>query len=282
MVFFQPWNEIMNLKSKYGIPIVEDNAYSFFSTYNGRPFGTFGDFSIFSLYKIFNILNGGLLVKNKDSIELSLPSDNYKWVHKPELNKLCKSILSSVLPNKVKSIFKKEKKFLPPMFSDQPGYPRFENRDKVLFEFSYDYLRPISNFSRNKLKKIDKMNFDKFKNDSRFYYMFIIKNLKRVKGLKILHPKLNKEVVPFCVMILIEKKRDIIIQKLLNEGFSLMAWPNFSKYSLDNINVFKEVEIIGKKIVQININSILMKKINHHSYFKTLIKRLSSLIIENK
>ena len=97
-----------------------------------------------------------------------------------------------------------------------------------------------------------------------------------------MHPKINKEVVPFCVMVLIEKKRDIIISKLLNEGFSLMAWPNFSRHSLDNTETFKEVEIIGKKIIQININSILMKKINHDNFFKILIKRLSALIIENK
>ena len=124
------------------------------------------------------------------------------------------------------------------------------------------------------------MNFDSFINDSRLYYLFIVKKLKGIKGLRILHPKIDKEVVPFCVLILIEKKRDIIVQKLLNEGFSLMAWPNFSKHSLDKTDVFKEVEIIGKKIIQININSILMKKINHHNYFKVLIKRLSDLIIK--
>ena len=83
-------------------------------------------------------------------------------------------------------------------------------------------------------------------------------------------------------MLLIEKKRDFIIHKLLNEGFSLLAWPNFSKHSLDNVDTFKEVEIVGKKIIQININSILMRKIDHHKYFKTLTSRLSSLIKENK
>ena len=83
-------------------------------------------------------------------------------------------------------------------------------------------------------------------------------------------------------MLLVEKKRDTIIRKLLNEGFSLMAWPNFSKYSLDNTDVFKEVEIIGKQIIQININSILMKKIDHHNYFKVLIERLSDLVIKYK
>ena len=254
--FFQPWDKIEKIKIKYGVPIVEDNAFSFFSTYNGKSLGTFGDFSVFSLYKIFNILNGGLLVKNNDSIELFPPSDNYKWVHKPELYRFYKSILSSMLPNKVKNILKKEKKFLPPIFSDEKGYPRFENRDKVLFEFSYDYLRPISKFSRFQLEKFDKMNFYLFLNDSRLYYSFIVKNLKGIKGLRILHPKINKEVVPFCVMLLVEKKRDVIIHKLLNEGFSLMAWPNFSKYSLDKTDVFKEVEIIGKQIIQINISNV--------------------------
>ena len=227
-------------------------------------------------------MDGGLLINNRKSIELNLPSNNHKLIHKPELNTFCKSILSSLLPSQLKIFFKKEKEFTPPMFSDKSGYPRSESRDKVLFEFSYDYLRPISNFSRIQLKKIDKMNFDAFKSDSRFYYMLIANNLKGIEGLRILNPEIDEEIVPFCAMLLIEKKRDFIVQKLLNEGFSLMAWPNFSKYSLDNLDTFNEVEIIGKKIVQININSVLMRKLDHHNYFKTLINRLSSIIVEYK
>lgn len=45
-------------------PVIEDCAYSFYSTVNGRYTGERGDFAIFSLPKMFPLQVGGLIVSN--------------------------------------------------------------------------------------------------------------------------------------------------------------------------------------------------------------------------
>ena len=68
--FPQPWDELLALRKKIGIPILEDNAYSLFSSYKGKFFGSFGDFAIFSLKKNLPLTDGGMLVvNNKHKIE---------------------------------------------------------------------------------------------------------------------------------------------------------------------------------------------------------------------
>ncbi len=56
-----PFEQLVELK-KYGLPIIEDSAYSFFSDNMQNTVGKVGDFVIFSFPKIFPIQFGGLLV----------------------------------------------------------------------------------------------------------------------------------------------------------------------------------------------------------------------------
>jgi dTDP-4-amino-4,6-dideoxygalactose transaminase/nucleoside-diphosphate-sugar epimerase len=54
---------IYALSEKHGIPIIEDAAHAFGTTYNGKPIGSIGDLSCFSFYAIKNIttLEGGAI-----------------------------------------------------------------------------------------------------------------------------------------------------------------------------------------------------------------------------
>lgn len=66
--FGYPYQNVGSLK-KYGLPVIEDCAHSFFSD-NGE-IGTVGDFSIYSLPKAFPVQLGGLLVSNNPEYVLS-------------------------------------------------------------------------------------------------------------------------------------------------------------------------------------------------------------------
>ncbi|WP_242219247.1 DegT/DnrJ/EryC1/StrS aminotransferase family protein [Bacillus cereus group sp. BfR-BA-01380] len=59
-------DEICSLANKYNVPIIEDAAESFGSTYKGRASGTFGKFGIYSFNgnKIITTSGGGMLVSD--------------------------------------------------------------------------------------------------------------------------------------------------------------------------------------------------------------------------
>jgi hypothetical protein len=63
-----------------GLPIIEDCAYSMYSTVNGKPVGTMGDFAIFSMAKMFPMQAGGLLVsRHKTVVDKSLTAESVKY-----------------------------------------------------------------------------------------------------------------------------------------------------------------------------------------------------------
>ncbi|WP_456405991.1 DegT/DnrJ/EryC1/StrS family aminotransferase [Caldithrix abyssi] len=68
----QNLEKIIELKEKYDLILIEDNALGLFSEYRGRPLGSFGDFGIFCFYKTLPIPNGGGLVINNDSLRFPI------------------------------------------------------------------------------------------------------------------------------------------------------------------------------------------------------------------
>lgn len=63
---------IMEICSRYGVPVIEDAAESLGANYKGRHTGTFGDFGIFSFNgnKIITTSGGGMLVsENEEAIK---------------------------------------------------------------------------------------------------------------------------------------------------------------------------------------------------------------------
>ena len=77
--FGYPYEDLFELK-KYGLPIIEDCAHTFFSKDKNQNIGKVGDFVIYSLPKAFPMQMGGILVSNKYDLrkeELSQESLNY-------------------------------------------------------------------------------------------------------------------------------------------------------------------------------------------------------------
>jgi dTDP-4-amino-4,6-dideoxygalactose transaminase len=64
----QPIGQIEALCRQHGSLLVEDCALSLLSERNGRRLGTSGDYSIFCLYKTLPVPNGGLLIRNNQSL----------------------------------------------------------------------------------------------------------------------------------------------------------------------------------------------------------------------
>jgi hypothetical protein len=63
--FGYPYNSLIELK-KYGIPIIEDCAHSFFSGDKENTIGNIGDFIIYSFPKMFPVQIGGLVVSKME------------------------------------------------------------------------------------------------------------------------------------------------------------------------------------------------------------------------
>lgn len=71
--------------SAYNLPIIEDCAYSMFSSYNGKMAGSFGDFAIYSMAKMFPVQGGGLIY-SKDDIDFKVKIDESLQYYKACFN----------------------------------------------------------------------------------------------------------------------------------------------------------------------------------------------------
>lgn len=274
----QNWDSLIDLRQKTGIPILEDNAFSFFSKYNGKDFGTFGDFSIFSLNKIFPIIDGGMLRKNNDLYNVNLPKRTQKWFYKTERKKLLGILVSQLGLNKLPNVIKKKlvRNTIPitPLYSNKKGYPKWENRDKVLIEFSCDYYRPLSKIAEIQLKRYRKKDFLHLKQRIRYFYDLIVKKLIKEQGVQVLWPQIQKEIVPSCVCILVDTKRDDVFYRLKKKKFSVRCWPTFSGDVIDKIKDYPEIEIVGRKVIQLMIPVVRVNMKNADLYFKALTNEL--------
>lgn len=73
--FGYAYENLSELK-KYGLPIIEDCAYSFFSQNKEMSVGQIGDFVVYSLPKIFPMQCGGILLNNNTSYIINQQINN--------------------------------------------------------------------------------------------------------------------------------------------------------------------------------------------------------------
>ncbi|NOX87865.1 MAG: hypothetical protein GXO77_02485 [Calditrichaeota bacterium] len=64
--------KIAELKKKYNLILIEDNALGLFSGFRDQPLGSFGDVSIFCFYKTLPIPNGGGLCINNPELNFTV------------------------------------------------------------------------------------------------------------------------------------------------------------------------------------------------------------------
>ena len=281
--FAQPWHDLLSLREEVGIPILEDNAYSLFSIYNGRLFGTFGDMSIFSLRKNLPLIDGGLLRVNNSSYISKVVNPNAPRLFYPtELSGLFHCVKAMLgyekIPQRLRHFIRAIKPSIappPPLYSDQSiGYPDWPWRDQIGQEFSCDYLRPMSRLARNQLRQLSRNHYEEIKRKKRECYAWLSNSLKNVRGVRILWPDLPDGVIPFSLSFLVESGRDRLLERFCGK-YDVMAWPTLSKLVLDQLAEFPEVEVLGRKLLQFNLPAGSIMRPGFQQYVEAFVRDIT-------
>lgn len=282
--FAQPWEDLLALRKEVDIPILEDNAYSLFSKSKNEFFGSFGDFSIFSLRKNLLMVDGGMLLINNSKFSFKPMKKSSRKFFSVKIFSILKMIKAKSgiykTPRFLKYFLKKlnpEIEPLPSLYSDPgKGFPQWPLRDKIGSDFSCDYLRPISNISTRQLSEYSKDDFTDIVNKKRQYYLWLSKKIAEIKGISILWPDLPEGIAPFCLSVLIESNRDEFLGVLRNK-YDVMVWPTLSSLVLNQLKNFPEVEILGRKLLQINLPADKVRLPSFSLYLEDLVGDMQDL-----
>lgn len=280
----QPWDDLLLFRKEAEIPILEDNAYSLFSKYNNKPLGSFGDMSIFSLRKNLPLIDGGLLRVNNPKYSFKLSVKHVPFFYPTEISgifRIAKTILGYYkAPKLLGRIMKKlnpEIEPPPPLYSEaERGYPDWPLRDQISLDFFCDYLRPMSRLAKMQLSRFSENDYADIAEKKRRYYLWLAEELNDIKGVDILCPKLPAGTVPFCSFLLIESKRDFIFEGLRSK-YDVMVWPTLPRFVLDELKNYPEVELLGRKLLQINLPADKVRLPGFSKYLDNLTKDIRSL-----
>jgi hypothetical protein len=279
--FSQPWERLEAFRRETGIPILEDNAYSLFSEYSGKPLGSFGDLAIFSLRKNLPLLDGGMLLVNNPAFAPKIVPKKARWCHPIEYRDLLRVATRSFGLNLarrfLKSIIKRFDDTLeapPPLYSDpEKGWPEVSFRDRIGSDFSCDHLRPMSGFARYQLNALSRENIAEIARNKRDHYQWLVSRLSPLKSLRIVRPQLADGAVPFCLSIVVDEGRDAILQEL-RRTYDVMVWPTLPGEVLGRLKEFPEVECLGRKMLQVNLPSDKVTEKGFSQSLENLAQRL--------
>ena len=261
----QAWDRLLVLRRETGIPILEDNAFSLFSKVDGRPFGTFGDISIFSLRKNLPLLEGGMLRLNNSAYNLELTEK--------------KAPLFYPIARYIWERLRLDMRFPPPpLYSERSGFPDWPWRDKISGDFSCNYLRPMSILAKRQLAKVSESDFFDISNKKRLFFVILAEKIRQlgIKEFRILWPVLAEGAVPFCLSLLIDRNRDVFFD-LLRKKYSVMVWPTLPGEVIAQLGDFPEVELLGRRLLQINLPTSKVRSAGFTDYIDSLIKDLRNL-----
>ncbi|NQU95500.1 MAG: DegT/DnrJ/EryC1/StrS aminotransferase family protein [Candidatus Omnitrophica bacterium] len=271
----QPWNDILSLQREVNIPIMEDNAYSLFSSLDGKPFGTFGDAAIFSLRKNLPLADGGMLRINNPRYKFTEDSKKSKFIYKEDLESL-----AVVIKNRVglSTVFRSLRQGPPPPLYSNGNleYPVWAGRDHIGKEFSCNYTRSMSRFSRQALDTFLHNDYEAMIEKKRKFYSILSKGLKGIRGIEVLWPELPEGIVPFSLSFLVSNHRDAFFD-FLRKKYDVMAWPTLSALVLEQLKDFPDVELLGRRLLQLNLPSDKVKKTNFPQYIENVVEDIHKL-----
>lgn len=271
----QNWDKLLALREETGVPILEDSAYSLFSRYGDGLLGTFGDISIFSLRKNLPMIGGGMLRINNQKYVLNSFCQGQAFFYFTEAYNLLRVTGRRMRIYKFPRTLANEP--LPPLFSEgEKSYPDYQLRDVTGNEFSCNYLRPMSYLARAQLSRFSQDYYEEIIDKKIKYYSLASDRLRNIKGITVLHPELNKGEAPFCLSILIEKKRDFFL-KSLSRRYDVMAWPTFSSLVLTQLDNFPELELLGRRILQLNLSADRIGLSSFSKYLSRLLRDIEDL-----
>jgi len=282
----QPWDELIDLRQETGIPILEDNAYSLFSKIDNKPFGTFGDFSIFSLRKNLPLIDGGLLRINNPAYNTEESNQQPRFYHSEDILDILRISTKKLIPWMFARNFAKRllsvPEALPPLYSDvENGIPNWPPRDAIGKDFSCNYQRPISRLGREQLSRFNEDRLIEISDKKRYYYNWLVERLANLDNIKVLWPVLPEGIVPFCVSFLIDSNRDSYLE-VLRKKYDVMSWPTLPGNVLQQLKDFPEIELLGRKLLQINLPADKVVSDNFPKYLSKFIYDISCLVNKYK
>ncbi|MBF0465888.1 MAG: aminotransferase class I/II-fold pyridoxal phosphate-dependent enzyme [Nitrospirae bacterium] len=278
--FPQPWEEILKLRQESGIPVMEDNAYSLFSHYHGKPFGSFGDVSVFSLRKNLPIVNGGALCLNTTGLSVAPQGSHKKLLYAGDIRRLAVFVagelgISTILRRVTSYIYGHSA--IPPLFSEPgSGYPHVVKRDTLSDEFTHAPLRGMSLLALAQLQFYSQHRLSRVIQVKRRFYYNIVAAIQGLDGITTLWPELPDTIVPFCVNLLIDHHRDEFLREMARK-YRAFAWPTLPMSVIKRLDEFPEVEILGRKLLQIPLETEQITDKRYSTHIKQLTDSLHSL-----
>ena len=285
----QPWEEIQQNLRIFDIPILEDNAYSLFSSYQGKMLGSFGNFSVFSLRKSLSLIDGGMLCINDSSKATGLKRfQSSRWYYPPEQYQAL-SLVESFIRTKIgvrlpliKVLGKKTRplpppKSKPPLYSDPMKSIPFWPRGLCSPEFAYHCERPISRLSRLMLRSFTEARLRQIIARKRQFYKFLIDLLKNLKGITLINPCLKDGEVPYSVSMLIKKNRDYVLRRL-EENYPVMAWPTLPAEVVDQLEDYPDVCQLGRQLFQFNLQNPIIDHPDIEQRLRGFVKDLKKAL----
>jgi hypothetical protein len=271
--FPQRWNELLTLRKQSNIPVIEDNAYSYFSKYEGQILGSFGDFSINSFRKSLNLIGGGLLRINNEKYPCMLPLSTSKTLfYRSELKPTLLYLRSKVGLMRTPSVIRKHLTYPDvPLYDNGGGsVPTVSSRDQIGKEFSVDYLRSISRLNMYELRQLTQKDLIHVSRLKRTYYQELRRSMELLKGIEVMGAPLAENCFPFGVPLIIHSHRDTFYKTLIKK-YQVLAWPTYPQDVLTQKSCFPEVEYLGKKLLIINLPSHFILKPHFSHYMENLV-----------
>lgn len=281
----QPWDALLAFRSQCEVPILEDNAYSLFSSFDGRPLGTFGDFAIFSLRKNLPLSEGGMLRINGELPTSVLQRrEDGRWLYPTEVPAVVSLLLRKAgygyLPETVRKFARRLRAVAdppPPLYSDgSDGIPAWPLRDVIGNDFSVDYSRPISRFARWRLARLSSQDYAEISGKKVYWYQWLVSRLSDIEGVTVFWPDLPHGVVPFAVLMLVASGRDAWL-RTLRSRYEVMAWPTFSMEILRRRDEFPEVEFLGRRVLQLNLPAGRVRSPRYQEHLERFVRDVQEL-----
>jgi len=282
--FPQPWPQLRALRGETGIPILEDNAYTLLSRFDGRLAGTFGDVAIFSLHKTLQLLEGGMLRINRPDLRWTPPIRATRWVGRPgrrQVLSLLHWLGYGSLPLALREHLRRAlggKALPPPLYDDgRPDIPVCPERDAIERAFGTDVLRPMSRLVLRQLHRFSAQDLRGMAACARERYADVVARARELPEVRVLWPTLPEGIVPFSVCLLLRSRRDRCLEGL-RERFSVMAWPTLSQEVIDRLPDFPDVQQLGRQLLQIVLPPARVRQPAFRRELDALLLQLRTLI----
>jgi hypothetical protein len=272
--FPQPWEEILPKVKRYGIKILEDNAFTYPTKYRESELGRYGDVSIFSFRKIYGINSGALLRNNRPT---NFGRIHYPLMYRSDIRQfpyLLMDIFNQFFSFNMKSVYNSVK---PRTLRSEIQLPLNSDSNKVdpglysksgEIQFGEYPQKPASRLNILYLSYYRFLFVKQIAPAKRKRYKYLAKHLADVDGITILHPQIDKKTVPYVFSMLVSKFRDSLFKALLKEGYPVWVWPSLPKIIHEELPKHPDVMRLGQQLLQIQLYEI------HPVDYESLVERI--------